>query len=390
MRNAWLTKFVAALSAVACTAAPGLASPAAMAMRPRQPAPATPPAPAVSSPAVAAAAPAVAVTPGAQPYWPSSQISPTKNPFKYFAASMAELPIRPNARTSANPLMQPVSPNNAVVAQAAAAGPPTPERLIALAQTSERQGDIQTARQHFGQALTMWPGHVEVLRAAARMEDRLGELTMAETLYQQAAQANPQHAGALNDLGLCLARQGKLDASIQVIEQAIQLQPEKPLYRNNAATVLVEMRQDQRALSHLTAVHGAAEANYNLGQLLVQRGRPAEATPYFQAAVQQNPQMQSAHVALARLQSPGTTPPSQAATPASNPEVAPQQTPPTGPRLDYPATARSPELGASTLGAPAYQAPPTSAPWPAAPANAAAPTRYLPPVASQPAGPIRR
>jgi Flp pilus assembly protein TadD len=200
----------------------------------------------------------------------------------------------------------------------------------------------------------------------------------------------------LNDLGLCLARQGKLEASVQVIEQAIHLQPEKPLYRNNAATVLIELRQDQRALGHLAAVHGAADANYNLGQLLVQRGRAAEATPYFQAAVVQNPQMQSAHVALAKLQGknvPDATtaaqPTMQPAAPATGPAVAPQQAPPAGPQLYYPATARSPEFGASTYVPPAYYGPQRFAPPAPGPVNGQPPTRYLPPVASQP-GPVQR
>lgn len=134
------------------------------------------------------------------------------------------------------------------------------------------------------------------------MEDRQGNLPLAENLYQQAVTSNPQHAGAMNDLGLCLAREGKLPQSLQVLEQAVQLQPTKALYRNNAATVLVEMHQDQRALAHLAAMHDAADANYNMGQLLIERGRPADAAQYFQAAVQANPAMQQAQVALAKLQ----------------------------------------------------------------------------------------
>ena len=93
-----------------------------------------------------------------------------------------------------------------------------------------------------------------------------------------------------------------MQPSLQALEQAVQLQPSKALYRNNAATVLVEMHQDQRALAHLAAVHGAADANYNLGQLLVERNRAADAAPYFQAALQQNPGLQQAQVALAKLQ----------------------------------------------------------------------------------------
>jgi tetratricopeptide (TPR) repeat protein len=301
---------------------------------------------------------------------------------------MSELPFVPKARAveSTNPVMQP-APHHDATALDQPVGAPTPELFISTAQVCERQGNVDQARQHYGQALSMWPGHVEVLRAAARMEDRLGQLPMAETLYHQAVAANPQHAGALNDLGLCLARQGKLEASVQFIEQAIQLQPEKPLYRNNAATVLVELRQDQRALGHLAAVHGAAEANYNFGQLLVQRGRAEEATPYFQAAVEQNPQMESAHLALAKLQgksAPETATVKSAAEPAPStpvPTAAPQPAQPAGPQFyHYPATARSPAPGTSSYVPPVYYGLPVAVP----PVQGGAFPRYLPPVASQP------
>jgi tetratricopeptide (TPR) repeat protein len=369
MRNNWLTKMAAAFAAIGTIGSSLQASPAGMAAS----APRTAPAPVGNADS--------ASTAYADGLRPSARISPTKNPFKYFVAAMSEFPIGGKTGVSANPLMQPTQSHNDAIALDKPVGPPTPELFISMAQLAERQGNVQQARGHFGQALSMWPGHVEVLRAAARMEDRLGQLAMAETLYGQAVAANPQHAGALNDLGLCLARQGKLEQSVQVLEQAINLQPDKPLYRNNAATVLIELRQDQRALGHLVAVHGAAEANYNFGQLLVQRGRAAEATPYFQAAVDQNPQLQSAHVALAKLR--GTAEP-QATTPA-----AARQTQPAGPQFYYPATARSPEPGASTYVPPTYYAPTGTAPPIATPNYGPAPTRYLPPVASQ-RGPIQR
>ena len=224
----------------------------------------------------------------------------------------------------------------------------------------------------------MWPGNADALRAAARLEDRQGNLPLAESLYQQAVNANPQNAAALNDLGLCLAREGKLEQSLRVIEQAVQMQPDKSLYRNNAATVLVEMRQDQRALAHLAAVHNPAEANFNLGQLLVDRNRSADAGQYFQAALQQNPGMQQAQVALAKLQGnqvavaaapsmPVITTPQPVA--PAGPNFGPQQqTWPAGPQLGYPATARQPAVGASSY----------------------VPPQYLPPIASQPGGPLQR
>jgi tetratricopeptide (TPR) repeat protein len=285
------------------------------------------------------------------------------------AATVSELPFVAK-RKSANARTQTAASVPDSISLDKPVGPPTPQLLITMAQMCERNGDVP-----------------------ARMEDRQGDLRLAEHLYRQAVAANPQHAGALNDLGLCLARQGNLEASVQMIEQAIQLQPDKPLYRNNAATVFVEMRQDQRALAHLAAVHGSAEANYNLGQLFVQRGRAAEAAPYYHAAVEQNPQLQAAQVALAQLQgtslpaavTPATSPAvaSDAADPASTPEMSPAQAPAMGPQLEYPATARSPEVGASSYVPPAYYAPTRPFASASGPRVGARP-QYLPPVVSPP------
>ena len=390
MRKAWFTTFAALVSAVGVLASTTEGSPAGMAMSKGR--------------FAKASAAARADRASGDTHRPSTEISAARDPIKYLKAAISEMPIGSSAnRRATHPVMPPVRPHDDAISLNKPVGAPTPELLISMAQMSEKQGDIATSRRHYQQALAMWPGNVEVFRAAARMEDRLGDLRLAESLYQQAVAANPQHTGALNDLGLCLARQGKLDASVQVIEQAIQLQPEKALYRNNAATVLVEMRQDQRALGHLAAVHGAPDANYNLGQLLVQRGRATDATPYFQAAVQQNPQMQPAHVALAQLQGKSATnvtavattptPPPAApiapATPTAAPAAAPQAAPPIGPQFYYPTTARPPQFAA-----PGYvpQAYPTTAgqyPTGAQQYNGGAPTRYLPPVANQ-RNPLRR
>jgi tetratricopeptide (TPR) repeat protein len=368
MRKAWLSAVSVAVSSVGMAGALAIASPADMAMAHRQPAQ-----PAAAKPLTSWLPGSSAASSPARPEaaLPSSQISPMHHPVQYLKASIAEMPIHRKADAPSRTLMQPARPKFDSISLNTPVGPPTPELYIYTAQLSEKQGDIGQARQQFERAFALWPGHVEVLRAAARMEDRLGNLPAAENLYQRAAASNPQHAGALNDLGLCLARQGKLDASLQVIEQAVHLQPEKALYRNNAATVLVEMHQDQKALAHLAAVHSVADANYNLGQLLVQRNRAADAAPYFQAALQQNPTMQSAQEALARLQgvpvgpsaptayAPAVQP--QPAAPAG-PVMAPQQGWSSGPELNYPATARTPNVGTSSSVSP----------------------HYLPPVAAQP------
>lgn len=391
-----LMSIAAALCAAGMVVRTVSASPAGMAVTGRQP---SAPAPAAST-AVPAPAPPASTAPVRIAAVPSRSISPLRHPVKYFATAISEMPIPSilksgQASPPAGELVEQSPTTNDPISATTTTGAPTPHVLIQLAQASEQQGDVAQARQQYQQALAQWPGHVDLLRAAARMEDRLGQLPQAESLYQQAVDANPQHPGALNDLGLCLARQGKLDQSVQVLEQAIHLQPDKALYRNNAATVLVEMRQDQRALAHMAAVHGTAQAQYNMGQLLVARGRAAEAGRYFQAALIEDPQMEAAGRALAQL----SATPTQAATrpPVAAERVAPTNVSPAGPQfgpqMGYPSEARTPGLGRSTYVPPAYRPPTAAYPGPAAspypqtsvPWVGQATPRYLPPVGTPPA-----
>lgn len=370
MRNVWLTSTAAVLmgmgaaGTMALGAAPWGGNSATLAPR-------------------AASAPPATMT--ADPALPSSQIAPLEHPFKYFAAAMSELPIGatlsiPSKATDTAAGKS--APRADSIALQTPTGPPSPRLYISIAQMAERQDNIAEARRQYKQALAMWPGNVDVLRAAARMEDRQGHLAWAEYLYKRAAASNPHHAGALNDLGLCLARQGKLEQSVQTIEQAIHLQPDKALYRNNVATVLVELRQDQKALAHLAAVHSPAEASYNMGQLLVQRGRGDEAEPYFVAAVEQDPQLQQAQAALAGLRGePAAEQPLAVAEPETSPVPATVED---GPQL-APQPVNQPQTQAAAPAYPAYL-PPTYQRVPsqaeAAPVQSpmAITPRHLPPV----------
>lgn len=374
MRNVWLTLIAAVLMVVGSASQPALGKPATTTW---WGGPATP-------------QPTALV----QPVAPSSQIAPLDHPVKYFMAAMSELPIastfsgdatpgRP-AATTANTALDPISLQTP-------AGPPTPQLFVSLAQMAERQGNVDQARHQFKQALAMWPGDVDVLRAAARMEDRAGHLDWAEYLYQRAAASNPHHAGTLNDLGLCLARQGKLEQSVQTIEQAIHLQPDKALYRNNAATVLVELRQDQMALAHLAAVHAPAEASYNMGQLLVQRDRADEAAPYFVGALQQDPELKQAQAALAQLrgepvadeavataESDTSTAPTAV---VDGPQFAPQPSPSYQPTAQAPVT---PTPSYPSYLPPTYQSAPTDSYGTPVGSPVGVMPRHLPPVGALP------
>lgn len=180
-------------------------------------------------------------------------------------------------------------------------GEASPELYVGMAELTARGGNISQARQLYQKALAMDPNHLEALLGAARMEDREGHLDIASMLYQRAATAFPNNATVLNDLGLCLARQGQLPGAERALLRAVQLLPAKPLYRNNLAKVQIEMNRFDAAISQLAAVYPPPVVNYNMGVLLYQRGRNAEAERYLNAAIVADARMEPARALLAHM-----------------------------------------------------------------------------------------
>jgi len=211
-----------------------------------------------------------------------------------------------------------------------ASGPPNAELYLSMAKMSDQGGNTPHARSMYQRALTIDPKNLDGMLALARLEDREGQLDAALHYYQQAVQTHPQSAKALNDLSLCFARRNQLAEALPPLEQAIRLKPSKPLYRNNIAKVLLELNQVNVALQHQSAVHPPAVAQYNIGVLLHQRGRDAEAVQFLTGASQADPTLVAASTLLAQLTS-GTQNYIQSA--ATNDSVLP--TPQTSP---YPTT----------------------------------------------------
>jgi Tfp pilus assembly protein PilF len=180
-------------------------------------------------------------------------------------------------------------------------GPPTPGLYISMAELSARGGNIPQARQLYQKALAADPKHLDALLGAARMEDREGHMDVAVMLYQRAADAYPKNPTVLNDLGLCLARQGKLPEAERALARAVQLDPAKALYRNNIAKVEIELNRIDVAVSHMAAVYTPPVVNYNMGVLLFQRGRNAEAERFLNAAIAADGRMEPARMVLAQI-----------------------------------------------------------------------------------------
>lgn len=166
------------------------------------------------------------------------------------------------------------------------------------AQVYESQQNFPGAILHFQKALEQSPGDPKFLVAFGRLYDRRGDFQNALSFYQQALQSDPNNCGALNAMGICYAKQGDFDSALAHLSHASQLQPQNARYKNNMANVLADAGRVDEAYAQLVSVHGEAGAHYNLGYMLLQQGKPAEARRELDLALQANPYMEQARSLL--------------------------------------------------------------------------------------------
>ena len=185
---------------------------------------------------------------------------------------------------------------------------PGPDLYVATARVYEKNGDASAAAVQYQKALDADPNNLPALLGFAALHDGQQEYGDADKLYQEAIKRHPKDAAVFNDRGLSYQRRGHLDEAARSLAKAIELQPDKPLYRNNMATLLVAMHRPNEALDQLTAVHGPAVAHYNLAILLHRKGNDQEAQYHFAQAAQIDPSMRAAREWADRL-SPNSRPP---------------------------------------------------------------------------------
>ncbi len=192
-----------------------------------------------------------------------------------------------------------------------------PEYQVSIASMQESSGNIEGAILAYEKAIDIEPKYVPALMGLAHIYDRQEKYERAIGYYQRAVKAAPTNASAHNDLGLCYCRESKNDLAAAELKKAISLAPERRLYRNNFATVLVELNQPDEAFLQLKEAHGEAAAHYNLGYLLAQKGKNAEASQHLAMALARDPRMKDAQDLLSQI---NRSPAQIAAQPISAPQ----------------------------------------------------------------------
>jgi tetratricopeptide (TPR) repeat protein len=183
----------------------------------------------------------------------------------------------------------------------------SPEKIgadlyIRAARIHESRGNFAAAEEEYGKALKAEPKSLNALVSLARLHDRQQNFTEAERLYTKAGEIDASSALVWNDLGLCYARQHKLEPAVTTLHKAIGLQPQNQKYRNNMATVLVEMGRTDDAWAQLTAANPPAVAHYNMAFLLNKQGQRQLAIQHLELALAADASLADAEKLLVELQ----------------------------------------------------------------------------------------
>lgn len=121
--------------------------------------------------------------------------------------------------------------------------------------------------------------HAQSLMQQGRLEEAKADLISV-------LKKNPSSVEAYNLLGIIAASQQDYTGAVAVLQKALQIAPHSARTRNNLGNIYVAEKKFELAEDEFRAVlrlePGNQDANYNLGVLLMMKGKPAEAIPHFE------------------------------------------------------------------------------------------------------------
>ena len=170
---------------------------------------------------------------------------------------------------------------------AAAQFPDSAVVALELAKTLRQVGQSQQALEAVNTFLKRNPARTwELLSLDGILQDDSGMLTEAEASHRAALALAPTRSGLHNNLGYNLLLQGRPDAAAQEFRQATEIDPRSQIAHNNLGTALaLQTPASSSALAEWQRTSDPAVAHNNLGAVLIEQGRYADARVELTAAL---------------------------------------------------------------------------------------------------------
>ena len=177
-----------------------------------------------------------------------------------------------------------------------------PEKtLLAWARYQEDIGEYAEARRKYRELQIAYPENLEAHLGMARIEMLTGRSKQAEQILTDLVKDHPDSTAVRISIGQMYAQQEKWDEAIRAFEEACEIDPENQDCRYELGVAFARVGNYDQALSNLSFSVGEPAAHYNIGYILHEQGRDADAAEWFQNALSLHPDHQTADKSKAML-----------------------------------------------------------------------------------------
>jgi tetratricopeptide (TPR) repeat protein len=177
-----------------------------------------------------------------------------------------------------------------------------PEKtLLAWARYQEDIGEYAEARRKYREIQIAYPENLEAHLGMARIEMLTGRSKQAEQILTDLVKEHPDSTAVRISTGQMYAQQEKWDEAIRAFEEACEIDPENQDCRYELGVAFARVGKYDQALSNLSFSVGEPAAHYNIGYILHEQGRDADAAEWFQNALSLHPDHQTADKSKAML-----------------------------------------------------------------------------------------
>lgn len=170
----------------------------------------------------------------------------------------------------------------------------TPKAILAWARYQEDVGEYAEALRRYRELSIAYPENIEAKLGLARVENATGRFQQAEEILRQLATDYPDNTQIHLELGHLYVQREDWNAATAAFEQACRQSPHDQVCRYELGIALARNGVFDAALPHLTFAVGQSAAHYNIGYILHEEGRKAEAAEWLTAALSMHPDQKTA------------------------------------------------------------------------------------------------
>lgn len=172
---------------------------------------------------------------------------------------------------------------------------PDPVRLpLAYARWQEQLGNLTEAKSSYERVLDNDPKSTDAIIGLARIDQLSGRVFEAEQGFHQALKLRPQDPVVMDALGQFYASQERWPDAVAMLQKASQQAPTDTSYRYHLAVAMARSGDIEGARPHFSKTVGDAEAHYNVGYILYEKGQLEQAEQEFLQAILKKPQLEQA------------------------------------------------------------------------------------------------